>query len=243
MFGLAYSVRVNPLRVAFSSRPSLFLTQLRTFVTKRVYVGGLPTDYTDDNIRELVSNYEIKNLRTPRFEGKNRGYCFLDVDAPIASDVVEYLKGVVVNNSVLTAEIAVANPTSRRVRAMRPYPPTPPPPIQPGYSCLYIGNLPWSADESRLSKLLEAVKDNVGSVRIPKDPFKRSKGYAFVEVKDEAIDDVILAIEGNVIDGRAIKVGRSSSQAKKDVDAASPDPSKNDVDAASPVPSEPEVNN
>jgi len=216
MFGLASSLRVSPLRVAFSSRPTIFLTQLRTIVTKRIYVGGLPSDYTDDNIRELISKYEIKNLRTPRFEGKTKGYCFIDVDSPIVSDVVNALRGIVVNDSVITAELAMSSPSTRRIHAVRTSAGSPaPPPVAPGYTSLYVGNLPWTADEGRVRAAFDAVKTNIGQVRIPRDPYSRSKGYAFVEVRNESVDDVILAIEGNVIEGRAIRVGRSSFQTKK----------------------------
>ncbi len=211
MFSLASSLRVSPLRVALSSRPNFFQTQLR-FVTKRVYVGGLPPDYTDDDIRALISKYEIKNLRTPRFEGKTKGFCFIDVDGPLASDVVSTLKGIVINDSVITAELAIANPSSRRLHSIRTSSGgnASPPAVTPGYTSLYVGNLPWSADERRIATAFESKKEQVGQVRIPKDHLNRSKGYAFVEIKNEAVDDVIPAVEGYVMDGRAIRVGRSN---------------------------------
>ena len=73
---------------------------------------------------------------------------------------------------------------------------------------LYVGNLPYSATEERLQQHF-AQYGSVLSARIITDKFSgRSKGFGFVEYKDEANNrKAVDQLDGKELDGRAISVG------------------------------------
>ncbi|MFA5019803.1 MAG: RNA-binding protein [Candidatus Pacearchaeota archaeon] len=74
---------------------------------------------------------------------------------------------------------------------------------------LYVGNLPFSVDESKLKKLFEAY--NVEEATLIKDKFSgRSKGFGFVTISDD--DEAKKAIEemnGKDVEGRELKISEA----------------------------------
>ncbi len=72
---------------------------------------------------------------------------------------------------------------------------------------LYVGNLPFSAQEDDLSKIFSEA-GTVESVKIITDPYSgRSKGFAFIEMEsEEAASKAVEAINGKEMEGRNIKV-------------------------------------
>ncbi len=71
---------------------------------------------------------------------------------------------------------------------------------------IYVGNLPWSATEDELRELFAAHGD-VQSVSIVQDrDTGRSRGFGFVEMDDEGSKKAIEALNGQEMDGRALRV-------------------------------------
>ena len=72
---------------------------------------------------------------------------------------------------------------------------------------LYVGNLPYSADDSSLKELFSG-SGTVNSVNVIQDrETNRSKGFGFVEMSSS--DEANAAVEnlnGSDLDGRSIKV-------------------------------------
>ncbi|MGI6612452.1 MAG: RNA recognition motif domain-containing protein [Candidatus Nanosyncoccaceae bacterium] len=75
---------------------------------------------------------------------------------------------------------------------------------------LFVGNLPYSTTDEDLKAFFEAIGE-VESARVIVDKFSnRSKGFGFVEFKDEANNQrAIDELDGKELDGRAIKVSVS----------------------------------
>jgi RNA recognition motif-containing protein len=75
---------------------------------------------------------------------------------------------------------------------------------------LYVGNLPYSADEARLKELFEAHGE-VSEVNVIRDRFtEQHKGFAFVEMaSDDEAGKAIGALDGTEMDGRQIKVNEA----------------------------------
>lgn len=75
---------------------------------------------------------------------------------------------------------------------------------------LYVGNLSYSVTDSSLSELFSEY-GNVKSAKVIMDRDSgRSKGFAFVEMSDQAeCQKAIDALNGKDHDGRALKVNES----------------------------------
>jgi RNA recognition motif-containing protein len=75
---------------------------------------------------------------------------------------------------------------------------------------LYVGNLNYATTEPDLSELFGAVGDVVSVNLITDRMTGRSKGFAFVEMGDEAAAaEAISQLNGREVDGRVIKVAEA----------------------------------
>jgi RNA recognition motif-containing protein len=88
---------------------------------------------------------------------------------------------------------------------------------------LYVGNLPFTAEEAQLKALFSADGRTVVSVKIPIDKHtKRSRGFAFVEMG--SIEDAQSAIEklnGKDLLGRSLSVTEARAESRSDSDEGS----------------------
>ena len=75
---------------------------------------------------------------------------------------------------------------------------------------IYVGNLSWNADENDLRDAF-AAHGEVTSVQIITDRESgRSRGFAFVEMANDAeAKDAIAAVDNKEIDGRQVKVNEA----------------------------------
>ncbi len=74
---------------------------------------------------------------------------------------------------------------------------------------LYVGNLPWSTTEERLTEVF-GVHGQVGSCRIITDrETGRSRGFGFVEVDDNDAATMVTALNNTDLDGRIIVVNEA----------------------------------
>jgi RNA recognition motif-containing protein len=74
---------------------------------------------------------------------------------------------------------------------------------------LYIGNLPWSATEDDLTALV-SPHATVLSARVASDrETGRSRGFGFVEVEDDQIQNAVEALQNMEMDGRVLTVNEA----------------------------------
>lgn len=75
---------------------------------------------------------------------------------------------------------------------------------------LYVGNLSYGTTEANLSDLFGKI-GTVAAVTLITDRMTgRSKGFAFVEMADEAAaQEAIKQLDGKELDGRALKVAEA----------------------------------
>ncbi len=75
---------------------------------------------------------------------------------------------------------------------------------------IYVGNLPWSIDESSLSQLFEAHGDVSSANVITDRDTGRSRGFGFVEMTDDGqAKAAIAALHEHQVDGRALNVNEA----------------------------------
>jgi RNA recognition motif-containing protein len=74
---------------------------------------------------------------------------------------------------------------------------------------LYGGNLPWSATEDDLAQLV-APHATVLSSRVATDRATgRSRGFGFVEVQDEQLEQAVAALQGVSMGDRTLTVNEA----------------------------------
>ena len=75
---------------------------------------------------------------------------------------------------------------------------------------LYVGNLPYSVDDAKLSEVFSAA-GTIQSATVISDKFSgRSKGFGFVEfASDDEAQAAIDKLNGSDIDGRSIVVNEA----------------------------------
>ena len=77
---------------------------------------------------------------------------------------------------------------------------------------LYVGNLPWSVDDSELEAVFASL-GTVHSARVITDrETGRSRGFGFVELDDDAADTAIADLNGMDMGGRALRVNEANDK-------------------------------
>ena len=72
---------------------------------------------------------------------------------------------------------------------------------------LYVGSLPYSVDDAKLSEIFAQSGEVVEAKVITDRDSGRSKGFGFVTMKDEAAaQKAITDLDGKEIEGRQLKV-------------------------------------
>jgi RNA recognition motif-containing protein len=81
---------------------------------------------------------------------------------------------------------------------------------------LYVGNLPWSANEEDVRSAFEAFGE-VTSVKLIEDrETGRPRGFGFVEMSDDnAAQEAISALDGNDFGGRNLKVNEAKPRTER----------------------------
>jgi RNA recognition motif-containing protein len=81
---------------------------------------------------------------------------------------------------------------------------------------IYVGNLSYDTTEDTLRSLF-AEFGQVESVNIITDRYSgRPKGFAFVEIAEEASQEAITALNGKMVDNREIKVDKAKPRVERD---------------------------
>lgn len=75
---------------------------------------------------------------------------------------------------------------------------------------IYVGNIPWSADEEKLKEFFSEYAQVVDARIITERATGRSKGYGFVEIADdEDADLVVEQVNGKEMEGRKLVVNEA----------------------------------
>ncbi len=81
---------------------------------------------------------------------------------------------------------------------------------------LFIGNLPWSVMEADLSELVSAHAEVIDTKVITDRDTGRSRGFGFVTVETDNVQDLIRKLDGQDLDGRAIRVNEAEEKPQRE---------------------------
>ncbi|MFX4261620.1 RNA recognition motif domain-containing protein [Pelotomaculum propionicicum] len=77
---------------------------------------------------------------------------------------------------------------------------------------LYVGNLPWATKAEDLADAFSAHGEVLSSRVITDRETGRSRGFGFVEVRDEDAETMIAAMNGTELNGRVITVNEAKAR-------------------------------
>lgn len=81
---------------------------------------------------------------------------------------------------------------------------------------IYVGNLPFSATEDQVRELFGAFGEVTSVTLITDRETGRPRGFGFVEMSgDDDADTAISALDGNSMDGRALKINEARPRERR----------------------------
>ncbi len=74
---------------------------------------------------------------------------------------------------------------------------------------LYVGNIPWSTKETDLEQFFSQYGEILECRIITERATGRSRGYGFVEVNDDCMEDMLEKTNGAELEGRKLVVNEA----------------------------------
>ncbi len=163
----------------------------------RLFIGGLSRDASEDDLKKMFEEHgSITDFALMRDDQNNlKGFGFVTFETKEMADIaIEKLNGQKVNGRRIGVRDADAPRDEKPKRKTHEG------------ARLYVGNLPFKAEEKDISSLFEEKCDSV-IVELIKDRNGRKKGFAFVTIKPENKGDEIASeLNGSDMMGRKLKI-------------------------------------
>ncbi|KAI9087621.1 hypothetical protein K1719_030491 [Acacia pycnantha] len=176
----------------------------------KIYVGNLPFDVDSEKLAmlfEQAGTVEIAEVIYNRETDQSRGFGFVTMSTvEEAEKAVEKFSRYDLGGRLLTVNKAAP-------RGSRPE--RPPRASEPAFR-IHVGNLPWDVDNARLEQIF-SEQGTVVNARIFYDrETGRSRGFGFVTMANETeMNDAIAALDGQSVDGRAIRVSAAEERPRR----------------------------
>lgn len=176
----------------------------------KIFVGNLPYDCDSEQLAKLFGQagvVDIAEVIYNRQTDQSRGFGFVTMHTvEEAEKAVEMFSQYDLNGRFLTVNKA----------APRGSPPERPARVFESSYRIYVGNLPWDVDSGRLEQLF-SEHGKVLDARVVSDrETGRSRGFGFVTMASETeLNDAIAALDGQSLDGRAIRVNVAEERPRR----------------------------
>ncbi|KAG7537355.1 RNA recognition motif domain [Arabidopsis suecica] len=176
----------------------------------KLFVGNLPYDVDSQALAmlfEQAGTVEISEVIYNRDTDQSRGFGFVTMSTvEEAKKAVEKFNRYEVNGRLLTVNIAAPR-GSRPERQPRVY---------DAAFRIYVGNLPWDVDNDRLQQVFSEHGKVVDARVVYDRETGRSRGFGFVTMSNETeVNDAIAALDGQNLEGRAIKVNVAQERTRR----------------------------
>ncbi|XP_020235774.1 28 kDa ribonucleoprotein, chloroplastic [Cajanus cajan] len=176
----------------------------------KIFVGNLPYDVDSEKLAmlfEQAGTVEIAEVIYNRETDQSRGFGFVTMSTvEEAENAVEKFNRYDYDGRLLT--VNKASPRGAR-------PERPPRSFEPALK-VYVGNLPWDVDNTRLEQIFSEHGKIVNARVVYDRESGRSRGFGFVTMSDETeMNDAIAALDGQSLDGRAIRVSVAEDRPRR----------------------------
>ncbi|MED6211890.1 hypothetical protein PIB30_077916 [Stylosanthes scabra] len=176
----------------------------------KIFVGNLPYDVDSQKLAmlfEQAGTVEIAEVIYNRDTDQSRGFGFVTMSTvEEAETAVEKFHRYDLGGRLLT--VNKASPRGER-------PERPPRAFEPAFR-IYVGNLPWDVDNARLEQIFSEHGKVVNARVVYDRESGRSRGFGFVTMTDESeMNDAIAALDGQSLDGRAIRVNVAEDRPRR----------------------------
>ncbi|OAY78067.1 31 kDa ribonucleoprotein, chloroplastic [Ananas comosus] len=176
----------------------------------KLFVGNLPYDMDSENLAQLFDKagvVEVAEVIYNRETDQSRGFGFVTMSTvEEAERAVGMFNRYEMNGRLLTVNKAA--PRGARVERT---------PRESVTSFrIYVGNLPWQVDDARLEQVFSEHGKVVDARVVYDRETGRSRGFGFVTMatKNE-LDDAIAALDGQTLDGRALRVNIAEERPRR----------------------------
>ena len=187
--------------------------------SRKLFVAGLPDTITEDVLRALfeATGGNVLNVSLPkdRATGRPRGFGFVTMGSQDEANAArDSLNGSIqAGNSISVRPFQAEPPKREGGPAGAPGPAGPgafrdrPPPPTPD-STLYVGNLPYDANQEELEALISgAGAGPVVRIHLPTDPDGRKRGFGFVTLANaDSANAALEALKGADLRGRPLHI-------------------------------------
>ncbi|XP_041006410.1 28 kDa ribonucleoprotein, chloroplastic-like [Juglans microcarpa x Juglans regia] len=175
----------------------------------KLFVGNLPFDIDSEKLAEVFNQagiVEISEVIYNRETDRSRGFGFVTMSTvEEAEKAVDMLHRYDLNGRLLTVNKAAP----RGSRSERPRV------NEPSFR-IYVGNLSWQVDDARLEQVFSEHGKVINARVLCDQETGRSRGFGFVTMSSETeLNDAIAALDGQNLDGRAIRVNVAEERRKR----------------------------
>ncbi|OMO96952.1 hypothetical protein COLO4_14945 [Corchorus olitorius] len=190
-------------------------------VATKVYVGGIPYGYTEEDIRYYFEGCgTITDVDCMKFPdtGKFRGIAIISFENEAAAKEALALDRADMGGMQLTIQPYKSTRANKKVAGFAPK-------MVEGYNRIYVGNLSWDITEDDLKKFFSDC--NVSSIRFGKDKETGEfRGYAHVDFSDSVSVAMALKLDQDILCGRPIKISCAVPKGVKTQPTARPTSNK-----------------
>ncbi|KAL5544040.1 hypothetical protein UlMin_007824 [Ulmus minor] len=176
----------------------------------KIFIGNLPYDVDSERLAVLFEKagiVEIAEVIYNRETDQSRGFGFVTMSTVEEADkAVEMFDRYDVGGRLLTVNKAAPR-GARPERTPRTF--------EPSFR-IYVGNLPWDVDNARLEQVFSEHGKVVDARVVFDRETGRSRGFGFVKMTSETeMNDAIAALDGQSLDGRAIRVNVAEERPRR----------------------------
>ncbi|KAD7479562.1 hypothetical protein E3N88_02698 [Mikania micrantha] len=174
----------------------------------KIFVGNLPYDVDSEKLAQIFSSagvVEISEVIYNRDTEQSRGFGFVTMSTvEEAEKAVETFNGYDLSGRLLTVNKAAPRGSQPEKRVVG------------SYFKVYVGNLAWQVDSGRLEQAFSEHGKVIDARVIYDRETGRSRGFGFVTMASETeMNDAIAALDGQSLDGRAIRVNVAEERPKR----------------------------
>jgi nucleolin len=186
-----------------TSEPAADATPAEEKQRLTVFVGNLPFQTTDSEVRDLFAEYgtvELVSVPRNRETGQARGFAFVDMATREELErAVEGVNGIMFGGrSIRAVESLPKEQVKKQSKKAEE--------SEDGLRKIYVGNLSFDADKESLFEFYSQY-GNVKDVYVPLDTESgRARGFAFVTIDEDDADKAIEATNGQTFMGRQLAV-------------------------------------